>query len=176
MREIKGYEGIYAISKTATIINLKTNKIRTPSIGNHGYHSVDLYKNNQRKTFLVHRLMAETFLDNHESKKTVNHKDGNKINNTLDNLEWASYSENHKHSYTDLGRKAYMEGRFGRLNHNSKPVQMCSQDGRFIERFDSIMDAERRTGILNNGIVACLKGKSKTSGGFKWRYENAKAN
>lgn len=176
MREIKGYEGYYSINENAEIINIKTNTTKRPTLGNHGYYVIDLFKNGKRKTFLVHRLMAETFLPNPLRKKTVNHKDGNKQNNKLGNLEWATYSENHKHSYEKLGRKPYMTGRRGKLNHNSKPVFMCSLYGEIIERFDSISDAERETGNLNNAIVACLKGKNKTCGGYKWRYAHDKDN
>jgi hypothetical protein len=170
MREIKGYEGIYAIDKASTIYNIQTGEIKHPTVGNHGYHSIDLYRNGKRKTLLVHRLMAETFIPNPISKRTVNHKDGNKLNNVLSNLEWATYSENNKHSFDKLGRKAYMAGRFGKLNHNSKPILMYSKNGDLLQRYDSIMDAERNVGILNNSIVNCLKQKSKTAGGYKWRY------
>jgi hypothetical protein len=170
VREIEGYEGVYAIDKDSTIYNVQTKRVKHPSIGNHGYHAIDLYKNGERTTFLVHRIMAATFLPNPTNKRTVNHKDGNKLNNNIDNLEWATYSENNKHSYSKLGRKAYMTGRFGRLNHNSKPVLMYAKNGNLLQKYDSIMDAERATGILNNAIVQCLKEKTKTAGGYKWRY------
>lgn len=170
MIEIKGYEGTYSIDENSTIYNVQTNMIKKPSVANNGYYSVTLYKNGQRKTYLVHRLMAETFLSNPCSKRTVNHKDGNKINNKISNLEWATYSENHKHSYEKLGRTAYMQGKFGKLNHNSKPVLMCSKEGVELKKYDALMDAERDTGILNNAICQCLKGKTKVAGGFKWRY------
>lgn len=169
-REITGYEGFYVISEDAEIINIKTGEKKKPTVGNHGYCQVDLFRNGQRKTLLVHRIMAETFLDNPEGKRTVNHKNGIKTDNSLSNLEWATYSENHKHSYEKLNRRAYMKGRKGRLNHNSKPVIKLSLNGTPIKRYPSIADAERDTGILNNLIVSCLKGRSKTSGGYRWRY------
>ena len=170
-REISGYEGIYTIDENATIINIVTKTIKHPSVGNHGYYQIDLHRNRERKTLLVHRLMAETFLDNTENKRTVNHKDGNRLNNNLKNLEWATYSENHKHSYDNLGRVAYMFGRYGILNHNSKPVLMYLKSGELVKRYNSIMDAQRDTGIPNNGIVSCLKGRSHVAGGYIWRYE-----
>ena len=169
-REIKGF-GNYLVSKDGTIINTKTGKIKKPSLSNCGYMVVDLYENNNRKTLLVHRIVAESYLENSEMKATVSHKDGDKLNNNASNLEWATYSENHKHSYEKLNRKAYMEGRKGKLNHNSKSIKMFL-NGKLIKQFDSIMDAERELGIWNSSICSCLKGKNKTAGGYEWRYCN----
>lgn len=176
MREIKGYEGLYAVDADGRVFNLRTGKEKKPTIGNHGYLAVDLFKNGQRKTLLVHRLVAEAFIPNPHKKRTVNHKDGNKLNNRISNLEWATHSENHKHSFRKLGRTSYMTGRFGHLNHNSKPILQCSLNGDVIQRFDSIHCAERATGILNNAICACLRGRARTSGGYKWRYEDDTGN
>ena len=170
MREIKGYEGHYSINETGEIFNIQTGKKKKSSLGNHGYYVVDLFKNNKRKTYLVHRLVADAFLENPQKKRTVNHKDGNRQNNHIENLEWATYSENIKHSYGELGRKAHMTGRIDKLNHNSKPVLMLSLEGVLINKFDSIMGAERKTGVLNNAIVAHLKGRSSQAGGYIWRY------
>lgn len=170
MREIKGYEGLYAINENSEIINLKTKHIKHPSLGNTGYLMIDLFKNNSRKTFLVHRLMTETFLENPDNKATVNHKDGNKTNNNLNNLEWATYSENAKHSYEYLGRQAWLKGKYGVASGKGKPIIAYTKDGDIVRRFESIMDAQREWHILNNAIVACLKGKSKSAGGYIWRY------
>ena len=169
---IKGYTN-YSVDENGVIINEKNNTEKKFSLSNCGYLIVDLFSKGKRSTLLVHRIVAETFIENHERKRTVNHIDGNKLNNVLSNLEWATHSENHLHSYRELGRKAFMTNRFGKLNHKSKPILMLSKDNKLEKSFDSIMEAERETGILNTSIVNCLKGKSKSAGGHLWRYDNA---
>jgi len=145
-KDIEGYEGLYQVSNIGRI-------------------------KSKRKTFLSHRLVACSFIENVYNKRTVNHKDGNKQNNCIDNLEWNTYSENHTHSYKTLCRKSWMIGRTGKLNHNSKSVLMYGKDGVFIKRFYSIMDAERETGIKNSSIVENLKNRNHTAGGYIWKYE-----
>jgi len=171
MRTISGYEGFYAVNSNSEIFNLKTGIKKKPSLSNCGYYVVDLFKNGERETLLVHRIVAKAFLDNKEFKPTVNHKDGNKLNNKVSNLEWATYSANHKHSYRELGRKAGMTGRYGALNAKSKRVAMCDKNNNLLKEYESIMSVERETGISNNSIVNCLKGRSETAGGYKWRYK-----
>jgi hypothetical protein len=67
-----------------------------------------------------------------------------------------------------------MKGKFGSANHNSRPIVMCDLKGVKIKRFDAIMTAEREIGILNSNIVACLKGRHKTAGGYKWIYDESR--
>jgi hypothetical protein len=100
---IKGYEGVYEISNDGDIRRVLKNKYRILSrsnINNQGYRQVTLSKNNKQKNYRVHRLLAETFLKGDNCKNlTVNHIDGNKLNNSLNNLEWVTSSENLKHSF-----------------------------------------------------------------------------
>lgn len=101
---IKDYPG-YIISKDGRVISLFNNKILNPRTNEKGYFRVSLVNENGKKDFYIHRLVAQTFLVNPENKRTVNHKNGCKEDNTIENLEWMTYSENHKHSYRELGRK-----------------------------------------------------------------------
>jgi hypothetical protein len=78
-------------------------KILKPDIVK-GYHRYTLSNNNIQKRFVVHRLVAFHFIENKENKPCVNHKDGNKFNNCVDNLEWVTYSENERHSYDFLNK------------------------------------------------------------------------
>lgn len=89
----------YTISEEGVITNVKTQKIKKPWLGKVGYYYIDLYENNKSTKVALHRLLAQTFLPNPENKRTVNHIDGNKLNNSLANLEWATDSENNQHAY-----------------------------------------------------------------------------
>ena len=182
-KDIVGYEGLYQVSNYGRVKHLnaivttcsgtKTTKERvlTPHIQNSGYLMVDLYKDNKRKNMLVHRLVAMAFVPNPNCLKVVNHKDSTRTNCHAENLEWCTMSYNHKYSYDNNNRRQYMNWKSGKDNANSKPVFANDKNGKFVFRFDSIAEAERKTGILNNGIVQCLKGRSKTAGGYIWHYE-----
>ncbi len=161
---------LYEVSSKGVVRRVIDKTLKKPSIGNHGYYQVTLYHEGKKKDFLLHRLVASLFIPNPDRKRTVNHIDGDKLNNYLGNLEWSTYSENHKHAYNFLGKKAYMTGRTNELNQNSKAIRMIDLFGKNIKEFPSISEAERETGILNSSIVACLKGRYKTSGGYKWEY------
>ncbi len=89
----------YSISTKGIVTNIKTQTIKKPWLGKVGYYYIDLYSNNQSTKVALHRLLAQTFIPNPDNKKTVNHIDGNKLNNTLANLEWATHSENNQHAY-----------------------------------------------------------------------------
>lgn len=100
-KDVKGFEGIYQISNLGNVKSFKKSItiILKPVIGGNGYLCINLSKNSQPITHNIHRLLAIHFIDNPENKRTVNHKDGNKLNNHLSNLEWATDSENNKHAF-----------------------------------------------------------------------------
>lgn len=97
-KKIKDFEN-YCIYDNGDVINLNTNKILKGSIGENGYKYYRLSKNNNKKMFYAHRLVAEYFIDNPYNLPVINHKDGNKLNNNVDNLEWVSHSENSEHAH-----------------------------------------------------------------------------
>lgn len=96
---VKGFEGLYFITPDGKVYNHK-KQLNTHKI-NSGYLTVTLSKDKVSKPYLVHRLVALTFLENPLNKRTVNHKDGDKLNNNLENLEWATYSENKRHAFRE---------------------------------------------------------------------------
>lgn len=100
-KDIKNYEGLYQISKEGEVKSLITNKILKPKIHHSGYYHLTLVKNKSNKNKLVHRLVAETFIPNPNNKPNVNHKDGDKTNYNIDNLEWVTRSENLLHSFSN---------------------------------------------------------------------------
>ena len=147
--EIKGYEGLYLINQKSEIKVTETNKRAVNSaLGKNGslglnqqttkagYKKVLLSKDGKRTTHLLHRLMAQTFLENKENKKTVNHKDSNRGNNNLSNLEWATHSENVKHGFL-MGRVSCWKDKKGAKSHSAKRVK-CVQDGK---EFDTVKEA-----------------------------------
>lgn len=100
MKDIKDFEGLYQIDKTGNVLNLKTQRLFKPHCPNsRGYITVDLFNNGKRKSFLVHRLIAETFIPNPLNLQFVNHINGIKSDNRVENLEWCTASENSIHSF-----------------------------------------------------------------------------
>lgn len=115
---------------------------------------------NQKHRYL-HRLVAEHFIENNECLPTVNHKDKNRKNNRVDNLEWMSYSENNAH-----GQCQIYAGKSKRI-----PVLQYDKNGEFIKEWPCGKVAGETLKISITGITACCKGKLKTSGKFIWRYK-----
>ena len=115
-KDIEGYEGLYQVSNLGRVKSIygwcgnrfvKRTKILKLKINNKGYTKVYLYKNKKSKMFFVHRLVAMAFVPNPNNLPQVNHKDGNKLNNSIGNLEWCTCSENIKHAYK-TGLKHYV--------------------------------------------------------------------
>lgn len=99
IKDLDGYEGLYYFDKEYNICSYKTRRKMSYFISNVGYYRVNLYSNGKYNKHSVHRLLAKNFIPNPENKATVNHKDSNRLNNDLSNLEWATYSENNQHAY-----------------------------------------------------------------------------
>lgn len=170
-KDIKDYESKYQISSYGRIKNQK-NKILKPMFDKN-YLCIDLYKESKRKRFKVHRLVAQAFLNNSKNLAIVNHIDGNKLNNNMDNLEWCTSSENTKHAFRIGLAKVNknMEGKFNEKNPNS--ITRCQYDlnGRFIKKWSCAKEIERNLGIHHSHIAKCCTGKLKTAGGYVWKYE-----
>ena len=98
-KDIEEYKDKYQASNYGRIRNKRTNRILKLYIGKHGYYKVGIYYNKKIKPTEVHRLIAKTFIDNSKNKKEVNHIDGNKLNNKIDNLEWVTHKENINHAW-----------------------------------------------------------------------------
>jgi len=164
---IKNYPN-YEINKLGLIRNKKNNKILKPFI-NSCYYRVNLYlSKTEKKLCQLHRILAEVFIENPENKKEVNHIDGNKLNNSLDNLEWVTRVENALHSY----KYGLQKSKKGKNNDKHKKVIQFDLNNKEIKVWDCVMDIERELGLSSGGISNSCLGKSKTSYGFKWKYIN----
>ena len=181
-KDKEGYEGKYQISNRGNVKSLnylRTGKERIlkPQKTGKGYLFVYLYKDGKAKKYLVHQLVATVFCDNPHGFKEVNHIDEDKTNNCANNLEWCSRSYNC--SYNDRAKKAgkktseKLRGRKLSEEHikkMSKPVIAINKRTGLKIEFVSSREAERETGIAQQNICACCKGKRKSAGGFYWMY------
>ena len=158
----------YLISDTGRVRRVGSEKDHSIRERNR-YLAVDLYNNGQRSTRGVHILVAEAFIPNPEGKPEVNHKDGNKYNNCVDNLEWVTHKENCEHAWrTGLQKPSY--GMLGKKNPNGgrkgKPFRIVETD----QVFNTLEECEEA--IAGNGrhINDCLRGRQQTHRGYHFEY------
>lgn len=158
-KEVAGYEGLYKVSDRGKVMSLSTKRNGKPIILKAGlrglndclYEFVVLSKNNATKKFPVHRLVAQAFIPNPENLPEVNHKDKNRLNNSVENLEWCTRQYNIEHS------------------KNKKVRQI--KNGSVISVYKSIKSASKETGIGETSITNNLRGWSNSAGGYQWEYE-----
>lgn len=143
-----------------------------PWVNKCGYKMVDLVKDGVKKHKPIHRLVAEAFLSNPHNKPQINHKNGVRGDNHVENLEFCTASENILHSYRVLHhpKPVGMSGKFGKDCPLSKIVFQI-KDGKIIAEFYGISEAGRQTGIDFRCISSCCLGHRKAAGGYQWRYK-----
>lgn len=159
-KDIKGYEGRYKVSTQGRVYSYLNYKIIKQQLNCHGYYSVILYnKYGKAKRESVHRLVALTFIDNPNSFPVVNHKDENRTNNNVNNLEWCTHKYNSNYG-TSQKRHS--------INRGTKIFQY-DLNMNLIGIYNSIRQAEDKTHHDRKGIsLSCKTGENYA--GFKWRY------
>ena len=157
MKDIKGYEGLYAVTSCGKVWSYRKSKFLKPYNHNSGYLSVNLYNTEgMRRTYLLHRIVAEAYLTNPDNLPQVNHKDENRINNCLNNLEFSTCAYNNNYGT----RNKRIAGTLGRAIY-------CIELNRY---YKSIADAARALHISNGNISEAVNGNRKIAGGYHWRW------
>ena len=169
-KDIKGYEGLYQVSNLGRI--RKDNKIINPWV-QFGYKIVGLWKNNKCQKLRVHRLVAEAFILNPNNYTQVNHKDEDKSNNSVENLEWCTQGYNN--SYGNRTRKMLETYKNRHTSNAEKEVIQMSSDGTVLRTYKSMSEAARISGVSLGNLSNLCNNKShrKTLGGYKWVFKQA---
>lgn len=152
----------YEITRNGKCINKKTKKVKDTFVSNTGYERVSLWINGNHKNMSIHRMVAETYIPNPNNYKCINHIDGNKLNNNVNNLEWCNASQNMKHAYKN-----------NMINPLTTKVNQYSKDMKLIKKWNSIIDVEKELKINHANIITVCKQNTnrKYAGGYVWRYE-----
>ena len=169
-KDKKDYEGLYQVSNFGRIKSLNYNhtgkeKILKQYYDSNGYKIICLCKNNIKTTYLVHRLVAEAFIPNPNNLPQINHKDEDKTNNHVNNLEWCDAKYNHNYgTINERISKSQINGK------RSKIVIQYNLDGTFVREWPSTMECGRN-GYDQSSVADCCRGKLKTYRGFIWEYK-----
>lgn len=160
-KPVFGFENCYEISSLGNLRNIRNGKALNGQDVRSGYVVNILCDNNRRKTVRRHRLVAEAFIPNPENKREVNHKNGNKLDNTVENLEWATHRENTDHAWLT-----------GLTKVPAPKERAVSQyyDGKWLATYRSIKVAAEISRIDDSGILQCCKGNRRSAGGYEWNY------
>lgn len=169
-KDIVGYEDLYQVSDEGRVKSLKYRGSNRECIlknrkATKGYLQVALWKNRKCKENQVHRLVAEAFISNPDNLPQVNHKDEDKTNNKVENLEWCTNEYNHNYGTRNLRAGGGLNG------IGSKQVYQITIGGKLVNIWPSAMECGRN-GFSQSGISACCNGKLKTYKGYKWYYKD----
>ena len=157
MKDIKGYEGLYAVTSCGKVWSYRKKIFLKPRINKSSYCQVCLYKDGENiKQPYVHRLVADAYLVKPDESYEVNHKDQNRENNCVNNLEWVSHKDNINYS-----------------DHNERMGKAHRKKVRCIETgiiYNSIKEAAESMGLTISALSHHLRGKTKSCGGYHWEY------
>lgn len=160
-KEVKGYEGLYLVSDSGDVVSV-TRGLKIPQVNEDGYLRVQLCKGGVQKNYYVHRLVAEAFIENPQGLPIINHRDENKMNNVVDNLEWCTNLYNNTYG-TRMERVAN-----ARKDKRTVAILQFDIDGKFVRRWDGVYLACRELGVCKASVHRCIRGKQNTAGGFRW--------
>lgn len=178
-RPVVGYEGLYEVSDWGNVRSLDRmvrskggserlalGKLLKQYLDKDGYKRVGLHSNDKQVIAGVHRLVAEAFIDNPDDLPVIDHRDGHRDNNMVDNLRWFTVSLNNS---TEQARQRKRQAAYNRTDNKVK-IRQYSLDGEPLKDFDSSMEIERELGFDRSSVIRVCKGKQHTSYGYKWGY------
>lgn len=154
---IEGFEN-YEVRPNGEVVNTETGRVLKQHKNKNGYLRVSLYKNGKQKWLSTHRLVAQAFIPNPLNLPCVNHKDEDKTNNNIENLEWCTHEYNNNYGT--------------RTERMAKPVLQLMKDGTLVRVWPSIIEVERQLHFYQSSICNCCRGKRHSAYGYKWRYVN----
>lgn len=169
LKDIKGFDGkikVNEIGEVFSFLQRPEGKILKAQADQKGYLRIKITVNRNSRTIKVHRVVAEAFIPNPQNLPQVNHKDGNKLNNRADNLEWVSASENAKHAC----KNGLWKNQYDRLSERNVKKPILAFNGDQIIRFESISACERY--FSSRHICAVLKGERQHVKGWTFVYES----
>lgn len=174
-KDIEGYENLYQVSNMGRVRSYDKidsmgryvkGRLLSLTPDKDGYLHASLSKNGNNKKYKVHRLVCKAFIPNPENKSEIDHINGDKTDNRVENLKWCTHKENMNNPLTlDI-----FKYRVGVKNGFSKSVIQFTKDNELIRKWDSMADVKRELGIDSSCISNCCSGKRKTAGGSKWKY------
>lgn len=175
-KPIAGFEGLYEVSNYGRVKSLtRYKKVIKPIIMNSGYYQYQLWHNGKCRVASGHRLVAQAFIPNPDNKPFVNHKDENKLNNFVENLEWVTHVENCRYGTAITRRTAHFDYSKRRTNNAnqikacSKPIAQYTKDGKLIRRWSSASECCRANGWTLSNVRRAASGERKTAYGFVFK-------
>ncbi|WP_312697093.1 NUMOD4 domain-containing protein [Sphingobacterium mizutaii] len=189
-RPVVGYEGLYEVSNIGRVRSLDKEWVSGEDMGikkhsgkilslrprrrypDNDYTFVNLYRDRKMKSIATHRLVAIAFIPLVDGKDQVNHINGIKADNRVENLEWCTQSENQKHSFHVLKNPNHSQGKTGALSKCSKPISQFSLRGKHIKDYAGQAEASRETGIIKGSINAALHGRQNKAGNYIWKFKD----
>ena len=173
-KAVPGYEGLYEVSNCGRVRSLDRwvkgsfagkrlmkGRILKVGVASNGYCMVVLTKGHAKT---VHRLVAKAFIPNPDNLPMINHKDEDKTNNHVDNLEWCDKVYNANYG-------TIKERNMAKNNYNRRPIDKLDLDGKYVCTYPSLREAAKSIKLTYQCIAACCKGLRPTAGGYKWRYK-----
>ena len=158
MKDVVGYEGLYAVTSCGKVYSYKSKKFLKPGVYKKGYLFVNLWKDGGYKSKQIHRLVAEAYIPNPDNLPQINHKDENKTNNCLQNLEWCTSKYNNNYGTRNERRSDKLK----------KPIIQYDLDGNFIKEWHSATDVGKE---VRCGIYQCINGNRKTAYNYIWKFK-----
>ncbi len=163
-KDIIGYEGYYEVSSEGRVRNIKTKQILKGDTNSIGYRRVTLYSP-VKKRFFIHRLVALHFCDGYSDELVVNHKDGNKLNNCAENLEWVTRSENDLHAFRNKLRKP------SPCKFKKKVIAYDLQSLEIIKIYENVQECCDDLKVARPNVYNCCNGKQKSCRGYGLKYQ-----